>query len=81
MTTVQCPRCGLDRDIPLVAHHNVALDYATVCTTPVPTGGRCGTSLHLTVTAHLFPAAPRLTSSPTPTSTSSHARPIGGESD
>ena len=24
MTTVQCPRCGLDKDMPLVAHHTAA---------------------------------------------------------
>jgi hypothetical protein len=56
MTTLQCPRCGLQQDVPLVAHHRVALDYAAVCTSPIPTGGRCGTSLRLTATSHVHPA-------------------------
>lgn len=55
MATVRCPRCGLQLDLPVVVHHSAALDYAAVCTSPISTGGRCGTSLHLTVTAHVYP--------------------------
>ncbi len=56
MVTVQCPRCGLPQDIPVVVRHQVALDYAAVCTSPITNGGRCGTTLRLTATAHVYPA-------------------------
>ena len=62
MATAQCPRCGIQQDLAVVARGDVvrpqvAVDYAVVCTTPTPTGGRCGTSLRLTAIAHVFTVA------------------------
>ena len=54
--TVQCPRCGNMREIPLSENTGRALMYAGVCQSAVESGGLCGTSLRLEVTAHAFPA-------------------------
>ena len=35
LTSVQCPRCGQERDVPLVAHVATEIEFAGVCSTPV----------------------------------------------
>jgi hypothetical protein len=54
MTTVQCPRCGISIDVAMSLLTERSLEYSGVCTTPLEGGGRCGTSLRLMVTAHVF---------------------------
>ncbi len=53
---VQCPKCGKLEVVPLQNNTGFRLEYAGVCESVLDTGGRCGTTLLLKVTAHLFPA-------------------------
>ena len=57
---VQCPKCGSLREVPLQSNTEYRLEYAGVCESVLVTGGRCGTTLLLRVTAHLFPARVQL---------------------
>jgi len=54
VVTVQCPRCGQHRDIPVVVASPGAVMFSGVCTTPVPDAGFCSTTLQLSATAHVF---------------------------
>ncbi|MGI9657607.1 MAG: hypothetical protein ACR2OD_01765 [Gaiellaceae bacterium] len=57
VATVQCPRCGLARDIPVVAKATGSIEFAGVCSTALVGGGVCSTTLRLVVSAHVFPAS------------------------
>jgi hypothetical protein len=57
MTTVQCPRCGISIDVAISSLTERSLEYSGVCTTPLASGGRCGTCFRLVVTAHVFALA------------------------
>lgn len=54
MTTVQCPRCGISLDLPLVEAAPQGIEYVGVCTSPLEGAGRCGTTLRLEAWAHVF---------------------------
>ncbi len=52
---VQCPKCGSLAAVPLQNNTGFRLEYAGVCDSVLDGGDRCGTTLLLRVTAHLFP--------------------------
>ena len=52
---IQCPKCGGLEAVPLHNNTGFRLEYAGVCESLLDTGDRCGTTLLLRVTAHLFP--------------------------
>ncbi len=54
VATIQCPRCGVVRDVRLVGRVSGALEYSGVCSTPVTGGGLCSTSLRLFASSHVF---------------------------
>ena len=53
---VQCPKCGNVEMVPLHTNTGFGLEYFGVCESVIDTGGRCGTTLVLKATSHLFPA-------------------------
>ena len=52
---VQCPKCGSVEAVPLQDNTGFRLEYAGVCESVRDGGDRCGTTLVLHATAHLFP--------------------------
>jgi len=57
VVTVQCPRCGQHQDVRQVARSLGAVEFSGVCATALPDASFCSTTLRLSVTAHVFPAA------------------------